>query len=1047
MELRIGQINAQRCRAVVADINRVMDEEQIDILCVQEPYVYKGRVCGFGARNRRIIVPSFACPWVAVVLSSRFDEDIELFPLSGLDTEHCVCVKLRSRSLELYIINVYCQFSVPIDRFLGQLEGCLATVQSSNVIICMDSNARSVLWHSGGTDARGELVEDFIAANNLRVLNLPHNLTTYSGPTGESNIDVTLAGDFLAGVNLEWRISDKIATSDHNLIEFSIGHRQARRVDGGTSRTAAFDLKRADWNKLREKFVSSFTVEAMEELCQREVDSGAKCLENLITRLCEGVIPRRKNRYNSVPWWSKTLRDLRDEARKHKRQLARARRLRFGDEVTRCLQNYRMARNKYTKEIRKAKDDSWRNFVTEVGNRDPWGILHRIAKGRYRMGNEIGAVCLTDGRLTKSWEESVEALMDKFVPGDTLSGESRIHAAIRRENLTYQNMNMEPLITISEISLAIRKMRNKKAPGPDALNPEIWKVVWLCAPEVVLNIFNRCLQDGVFPVCWKFARIVVIPKDPRMDRLSTAAFRPVTLLNAISKLFERVVVDRVQREYVSLNLQSRSQFGFMKGRSTEDALVELKDTIQYSQEKYVVALFIDIVGAFDNLWWPIIINRLVRAGCSGKLVDIVKSYFKDRRVYIENRFCRIEKRVQRGCPQGSIIGPYAWNWCLDMLLKQFEEDFDANEIKAIAYADDVVFLMQGGSRTKLEHLGSEVSRRVTAWCEMCKLKISSSKTQAMLMKGALSQERMPRMVLEGKIVKYVRNCKYLGIILDDRLSFVLHAKHMREKLTKYITAIKRFAREDWGIGSNTLLVLYRTVFLPILTYGSLAWFGRAEHTLVRRHLWAAQRNALLAITGSYRTVSTGAMQVISGLLPADLEVVRSGIIRSISKGRNVTWRGFRCEMTLEDDSPQITLEDKKRVNSYVEGVWQEQWNLLDRGRETFKYLPEVNFTRDNPWFRPPRVVVQIITGYGRFRASLYRRGAVEDPDCPFCVRIHETTEHVLFDCSVYEELRYSLLREAREVPSTLISSRDRMERLTEYIRGVLQKRDMLLENA
>lgn len=211
------------------------------------------------------------------------------------------------------------------------------------------------------------------------------------------------------------------------------------------------------------------------------------------------------------------------------------------------------------------------------------------------------------------------------------------------------------------------------------------------------------------------------------------------------------------------------------------------------------------------------------------------------------------------------------------------------------------------------------------------------------MKGTLDRERMPRIVLEEKIVKYVKNCKYLGLMLDDKLSFVLHAKYMREKLTNYISAIRRYAREDWGIRSNTFLVLYRTVFLPIMTYNSLVWYDKAEHTFIKRHLWAAQRNALLAITGSYWTASTGAMQVISGLLPADLEVIRLGIIRSMSKGRRVTWRDFCYETILDGDRPlQVTLEDKRRVNSYIEDIWQEQWNLLDKGRETYRYLPESN---------------------------------------------------------------------------------------------------------
>lgn len=173
MELKIGQINAQRCRAVVADLNKVMVEKRINILCVQEPYV-KGRVCGFDARCRRVITPGLECPWVAIVLPSECEGDFELFPLSNLDTEHCMCVNIRSKTQNFYVINVYCQFNVPLE-FIEQIERCLAAIQSNNVIICLDSNARSVLWYSGGTDARGELMEDIIAVNNLRVLNMSND--------------------------------------------------------------------------------------------------------------------------------------------------------------------------------------------------------------------------------------------------------------------------------------------------------------------------------------------------------------------------------------------------------------------------------------------------------------------------------------------------------------------------------------------------------------------------------------------------------------------------------------------------------------------------------------------------------------------------------------------------------------------------------------------------------------------------------------------------------------------------------------------------------
>jgi len=116
-------------------------------------------------------------------------------------------------------------------------------------------------------------MEDFIATNKLKVLNLPSDLMTYSGLIGESNIDITLAGDTLAGVDIGWSVSNKVATSDHNLILIAVGSRRAGRVAASAPWEAAFDLKRADWNGLRESIRFSLTAETLENLNLRDVNS------------------------------------------------------------------------------------------------------------------------------------------------------------------------------------------------------------------------------------------------------------------------------------------------------------------------------------------------------------------------------------------------------------------------------------------------------------------------------------------------------------------------------------------------------------------------------------------------------------------------------------------------------------------------------------------------------------------------------------------------------------------------------------------------------
>jgi len=134
------------------------------------------------------------------------------------------------------------------------------------------------------------------------------------------------------------------------------------------------------------------------------------------------------------------------------------------------------------------------------------------------------------------------------------------------------------------------------------------------------------------------------------------------------------------------------------------------------------------------------------------------------------------------------------------------------------------------------------------WCALNKLKVSSKKTQVMLMKGKFNKDRMPRIKINDVNVKYTDLYKYLGIMIDPGLSFEPHVRSMRQKIVKYGMAIKRQANEEWGFKNSILHVLYKTVVVPIMTYGSAIWYEKSERDVIRQHLFAAQRIFLLALT-------------------------------------------------------------------------------------------------------------------------------------------------------------------------------------------------------
>lgn len=102
--------------------------------------------------------------------------------------------------------------------------------------------------------------------------------------------------------------------------------------------------------------------------------------------------------------------------------------------------------------------------------------------------------------------------------------------------------------------------------------------------------------------------------------------------------------------YKEAGMISDRQFGFKRGRSTEDAFISLRHGVASSDKKYVVAIFVDIKGAFDNIWWPGIIHRIVQAGCSDTLISVIKDYFNNRLMTVGLKFERLTRKMERGCP-------------------------------------------------------------------------------------------------------------------------------------------------------------------------------------------------------------------------------------------------------------------------------------------------------------------------------------------------------------------------------------------------------------
>jgi hypothetical protein len=142
----------------------------------------------------------------------------------------------------------------------------------------------------------------------------------------------------------------------------------------------------------------------------------------------------------------------------------------------------------------------------------------------------------------------------------------------------------EYAVSRAEVKEAIEKLNtDKKAPGPDGILGGVLSIFVTELIDPWCGIFTLCLRDGSFPINWKIAKVTLLKKKD-IDSVQPSNFRPICLLDESGKMFERILVNRlIEHMNNSFNLSNR-QYGFRKGRSTNDAILRVKKYFIYFQQ-------------------------------------------------------------------------------------------------------------------------------------------------------------------------------------------------------------------------------------------------------------------------------------------------------------------------------------------------------------------------------------------------------------------------------------------------------------------------------
>ena len=237
-------------------------------------------------------------------------------------------------------------------------------------------------------------------------------------------------------------------------------------------------------------------------------------------------------------------------------------------------------------------------------------------------------------------------------------------------------------VTLDEIYKMLFNMNGKKATGYDGIPPKMVKLgaYELCIP--VTYLVNQCIRTSSFPEYLKFAEITPICK--KDDMLNKANYRPVSTLPCMSKIFEGVLVKQLSM-YFEMKFSPHLS-GFRKEFSCQSVLLNYVENCKsnLSKKKCYGSLLTDLSKAFDCLPHRLLIAKLQEYGVSPGSCMLVASY-------LQNRFQRVKigtsksdwLQISKGCPQGSLFGPLAYNIFSNDLLLLMKDHCDISN-----YADD-----------------------------------------------------------------------------------------------------------------------------------------------------------------------------------------------------------------------------------------------------------------------------------------------------------------------------------------------------------------------
>ena len=514
--------------------------------------------------------------------------------------------------------------------------------------------------------------------------------------------------------------------------------------------------------------------------------------------------------------------------------------------------------------------------------------LSRIALHKDRRS--LNVLFKSDGNITAPGGETIERLAEIHFPQANVFTQFPPHTSDKAEE-TSVILEKFPYVTSRLVRRSLRLFKPDKAPGPDKLKPIIFRYFPTTLLTFITFLYKCCLQLQYTPRKWQESMVVFIPKAGKKDPRQGKSYRPIVLSNFMLKGFERIITWRMDEHLVYYPIHPL-QHGFQIGKGTEAALSNTCDYIEkfLLSRKYCLGVFLDITSAYDSMDIEHIRRSLYLHGGEEELVEWYFQYLSHRILHIPLHGDSKTFVCSQGFPQGGVASAKFWIICFNPAIEIINRQFTVGN----GYADDLSVVFGGSHPDDLTVRVQRVLDELVTWGESCNLRFNPEKTVMVGFTRALKHTFTQPLYIYGQPLKFVDTVKYLGLLLDKRLSWRPHILEKIALCKQYLVKMANLAHTTWGPRPHLMRWMYRCMVRPKITYGALVWAFSIKSKGLRTKLRRLNRLGISMYAKVHRSSPSRGLEVITDTFPLDLYLQKEAVCAYV-RLQNVltlTWTGL-----------------------------------------------------------------------------------------------------------------------------------------------------------